>query len=84
MISPDRSVGAASLSVAVAKDEEVAEAVVLAREITEGWGLSQFLAELDPVSEEAVHFLGILGGSGFAGLLESSAKVSCEEMLSGR
>ena len=72
------------MSVAVAIDEEVAELVVLAREITEGWGLSQFLAELDPVPEMAVHFLGILGGGGFAGLLESSAKVSCEEMLLGR
>ena len=84
MISADRSVGAASLSVSVPVDEEVCEAVFLARDITEGWGLSQFLAELDPVSEVTVHFLGILGGSGFAGLLESSAEVSCEEMLSGR
>ena len=84
MISPDRLVGAALLSVTVAIDKEVAEAVILAREITEGWGLSQFLAELDPVPEMAIHFLGTLGGSGFAGLLESSAKVSWEEMLSGR
>ena len=72
------------MSVSVAEDEEVGESIFLTRDITEGWGLVELLAELDPMPEVAVHLAGVLGGSGFAGLLESSAEVSCEEMLSGR
>ena len=86
MVSPDRSVGASPLAVAVGVDEEVGESVFVTRDITEGWGLSQLLAELDSVSEVAVHLFGVLGGtrSGFAGLLESSAEVRLEQASSGR
>ena len=72
------------MAVAVGVDEEVGESVFVTRDITEGWGLSQLLAELDPVSEVAVHLFGVLGGSGFAGLLESSAEVRLEQASSGR
>ena len=83
-ISSDRLAGLASLPVAEAKDEEVSEAAIGARDSTEGDGL----AGLDAVLVPQAHDLGI-GGAGLAsgglgGPLEDSAEVSCEAGSGGR
>ena len=77
-ISSDRLAGLAGFAEAEPKDEEVGELVLLARDITEGWGLPEELAEVRPLDEELVARLDRLGGGGGVNKRHRSAEISCK------
>ena len=82
-VSPDRVVGGSKASVADPEDEEVVETLLLV-DSAEGRGDTDFFAELGPPAEVRVLRLAVLGSSGSAGALMSSAEVSEEAVLGSR
>ena len=82
-VSPDRFVLLPCPSIAEAEDEEVGKAFFRVQRI-EGAGLAMLLAERSPDPEDFAGGFTSLGGCGSGGEVESSAKVSGEEMLVGR
>ena len=69
------------MAVAEGKDEQVGELVFLARDITEGHGLTMLMAEVGPGAKDlTVGGVGLACG-GFRCKLQSRAKISLEEVL---
>ena len=83
-VSSDRVLGAAVAAVAESKDEEVGEASLVVRDITEGRGDAEFFAEVAPEPEGAGSSAGGLGSDGVGRESQRSIEVRLELVSGGR
>ena len=79
-VSVDRLLAgvASMLAVVVSKDKEVADLVVMSRDITEGWLLAQRVAEGDPGGKDLVTRVVGLGDVSGGDKQQRRVEVSCE------
>ena len=83
-VSADRVVGATVAAVSESEDEEVGEASLIVRDITEGRGDAELLAEVVPEPEGAGSRPGGLGGDGVGRESQRNIEVSPELVSGGR